>query len=159
MAAGAAALAFTLVRAGHAWRGKMEGWTPATLVPHSAAARDYQRRVYPRFAHAWAATRFLHTAGARPGSIYVIGDPLVQMLSGRRQALAINGWSWDMHVERQWRALPGQLAQARPAYLLLSPDYLPYVERNSPETLALLDREYRRRESTEAGVWYELAAP
>ena len=56
-------------------------------------------------------------AGGEP--IYVFGDPLIYLVTERRQAIPINGWSWEAYPSELWKLLPEMLAAARPAYLFV----------------------------------------
>jgi hypothetical protein len=46
---------------------------------------------------------FLQRPEALPGKIYVIGDPTLYLLSGRAQAVALNGWIPEIFLPEQWQ--------------------------------------------------------
>lgn len=96
--------------------------------------------------YGWAARWFDPTrfpAGREP--IYVLGNPLVYLVTGRPQALPIHGWSWEMLPPEYWRDLPAQLAEARPAYVLLGRFYrrlFPERQPYGPQIIQFLNDTY-----------------
>tara|TARA_R110002096_G_scaffold8392_1_gene35004 strand:+ start:653 stop:2173 length:1521 start_codon:yes stop_codon:yes gene_type:complete len=88
----------------------------------------FQETVNPKYAKIRAGTRFLNDSEARPGKIYVFGDPLYYYLSGREPAAPIVGWPWEYFLDVQFRELPGQLESSRPAYIFI--DYKNAAEIN-----------------------------
>ncbi|MBK8175365.1 MAG: glycosyltransferase family 39 protein [Rhodospirillales bacterium] len=95
--------------------------------------------------YGWVAEKFasLRMPGGEP--IYVLGNPLVYLVTQRAQALPIHGWSWEMLPPSYWAALPGQLAAAHPAYVFLGRFYrrmFPETPPYGPEVIAYLDANY-----------------
>jgi len=97
---------------------------------------------------------YLSRPQARPGPIYVFGDPRMYYFSGRDQAVPINGWSPQLFLPAHWHALHVQLAAAAPPYIFVDDDYAPRVAR-SPELVAFLGSAYQRAATTSAGTWFE----
>ena len=116
--------------------------------------RQYQLQISNTYAEIWRETRFLTTTDALPGPIYVFGDPLYLLLSGREQAIAIHGWSWELLPPSLWEMLPGQLAAAMPPYIFVENFYLPYIAKHSAPTRALLETAYTPMHATSQGTWY-----
>jgi hypothetical protein len=111
--------------------------------------------VSPAWDRLWTDTAFLRARGARPGPIYVFGDPRAVALAGRRQAIAINGWSWESYAKRQWDALPAAIESAAPAYVGVEPMYEPLIRERAPSVWAWLETHYRLVRSNEERAWYE----
>ncbi len=152
----ALALALAAVACAPAWR----MWLPdAHALAHLPATHEqlvaYQRHVSPAWDAVWTDTAFLRAPGAQPGPIYVFGDPRAIHLAGRRQAIPVNGWSWESYAERQWEALPGELVRAAPAYVGFDPGYEALVRERSPATWAWLEANYRVSKSSDTRTWYE----
>ncbi len=107
--------------------------------------------------------RFLTRPDARPGPIYVIGDPLVYWLSGRKQAVPRSGGILTSFLTAsEWAKIVADLRAARPPYLFVQSEYVPVLEKTRPRSdalFALLASDYRPLKSDEMGFWYALAAP
>jgi hypothetical protein len=101
--------------------------------------------------------RFLDRPNARPGSIYVFGNPLIYLFSGRPQALTINGWTSQFFLRSQWVSLAPQIAERRPAYIFVNPAYFDLINEREPELKSVLERMYALADTTADGRWYELA--
>lgn len=103
-------------------------------------------------------TRFLSASTARPGAIYVFGDPLYYYLSGREPALPIIGWPWEFFLQEQWEALPGQLEQARPPYIYVDKDNYKMMEVRRGGVVEYLTNRYARFATDARGTWYQRVA-
>jgi len=145
-------------------------WTRAVLAVALAAmlasvgttAVHMQRRwaLWDRENRAYAASSiaFLGRPGARQGPIYVFGHPRIYYFSGREQAVAINGFSPQLLLGAQWRALRDELAAVAPVYIFVERDgYVPVAPlvRASPQLTALLASSYRVAAASSDGTWYE----
>ena len=110
----------------------------------------YRRTVSQDYANAADAAAFVDLNAPR-GSI---GDPTIHLLSGRPQAIPVQGSAWDFYLPSHWQQLPTDLEAARPVWIFMesrSP-----VARNSLATIALLARDYRVVWDTPYGRWYAL---
>jgi len=128
--------------------------------PRLETAEDliaWQRRSSPGFDRVWTDSAFLRNPGARPGAVYVFGDPRAITLGGRRQAIPINGWSWESYAQSMWDGLPAALESAAPAYVGIEPMYEPMIRARAPAVLTWLEAYYRQVKSGEDRVWYERA--
>lgn len=158
-APGAIALLVAALAFAPALRVRLAGGT--LFPPRLETAADliaWQRASSPGFDRVWADCAFLREPDARPGAIYVFGDPRAITLAGRRQAIAINGWSWESYPPGMWQTLPAALESAAPAYVAVEPMYVPLIREQAPAVLAWLDADYRIVKSGEDRVWYERAA-
>jgi hypothetical protein len=119
-----------------------------------AWVRRYQQQISTTYRDIWQETRFLLDTEALPGPLYVFGNPLYLFLSGREQAIPLQGWSWELNPPSLWDTLAQQLATALPVYIFVDHVYADLIATQSPQTKALLDTAYTPVETTAHGVWY-----
>lgn len=136
-----------------------ESWPKGMAIIYDVLSRQplgttYREHFVPEYTRLYQAAQFLHTPEALPGPIYVFGDPRLLLFSGRSQAIALNGWNWEMMLPAQWQALPQQLALAHPAYIYVSKFYARLIAQRSPDTQQWIRSHYRRDHTTEQGTWY-----
>lgn len=114
-------------------------------------------RVQSGLASAVAATEteWLHQESARPGPIFVAGDPLFHILSGRRMCTAIHGWSLELITPELWQDLFDQLRVARPIYVFIDKGYAELIEQQLPELRLWLASDYSECRNSVHGTWYE----
>lgn len=93
-------------------------------------------------------------AGGLPGPIFVFGDPLYYFVSGRRQAIPVNGWFMEVALAEQWREMARQLGDARPPYIFVATLEADLIRRHSDEIGALLATAYRELRRSRVGTWY-----
>jgi hypothetical protein len=93
---------------------------------------------------------------APDGDIYVFGDPVFELLSGREQAISVEGWSLEQHDERMWRRTAEELDAARPGLVFVQDDYGRVVRERGEQVWALLESEYCPARQTVAGTWHAL---
>jgi len=96
---------------------------------------------------------------ALAGDIYVFGNPLIYLFTGRRQALPVHGWSWEMFVEPLWERLPDDLRDREPVYIFVDPELRRMIARRSPQVLDFIEARYTAIWSSREGVWYRLQRP
>lgn len=94
-----------------------------------------------------------------PGDIYVFGDPLIYLFSGRHQALPVHGWSWQMFVEPQWQRLPEDLLSRRPVYVFITPFFDGLIAQRNPRVLEVIKANYVVHQRSDEGTWYRLTQP
>lgn len=100
---------------------------------------------------------FLRDAGLPEAPIYVFGSPIWLLEAHRKQALPIHGWAWEIMLDEQWAALPGQLREHRPAFIYVDAAYRPDIAKRAPEAAALIARDYVSvARTSEDGIWYRL---
>ncbi|HTM58705.1 MAG TPA: hypothetical protein VL123_09855 [Candidatus Udaeobacter sp.] len=105
-----------------------------------------------------AEVAFLKQPDARPGPIWVVGNPLYYWLSGRRQAIPRNGGSFIEYASAsEWRGITSDLEAARPPYLYIHDEYgmfLPSQSGKAASFLDLLDRGYAPLTHSSHGAWF-----
>jgi hypothetical protein len=129
--------------------------TILTALHDQDRLREHQRSISEKYDQILSEIDALEARGARPGPVYVVGDPLRIVLWDREQAIPLSPWMWEYLEESQWRDLPGQLAEGQPVYLYVEDSERQYVEAGSPETLAWLEANYVPTGIGETGMWYE----
>jgi hypothetical protein len=142
------------------WFGWMKKAKPVVSLVFSRErerVREYQIQVNRYYRRIWWETRFLADADAFPGPIYVFGNPIYLLLSGRDQALPIHGWGWEFFLQSQWEALPSQLAGASPPYLYVSTFYKKVIAERSPAVKAWIEEFYVPIKTNARGTWYRAA--
>lgn len=126
------------------------GGKPAGIERYrSAVGRDY----------GWIREQLsgLRTPGGEP--IYVFGNPLIYLITERRQAIPINGWSWEAYPTEKWEALPEQLIAARPAYLFVDRLNEELISENSRPTRQFIDSSYVLVKEIDKGRLYARRSP
>ena len=86
----------------------------------------------------------------------MLGNPLNQYVSGRPQAVAINGWSPEQYPKGVWDRLRGELEDAKPEHLVVDEFTDRVMRSNSPETRALIAAWYRPVGRAGPDRWYRL---
>jgi hypothetical protein len=125
----------------------------ARLRGDRLSLEDYRRLVSRDYDRAAATSEIIRSRGdQRP--IYVFGNPLILVLSGRRQSLPVNGWGWEYNLPQQWRALPGDLARSAPAWVYVSAHYDPILKEKSPQTLGYLHSDFVAERQDAFGTLY-----
>lgn len=88
------------------------------------------------------------------GDIYVIGNPVYLLLSGRTQAIPVNGWSPEQADATVWRWIRDDLHDRRPRFIFVEAGQEKLVAERSPRTWASVKRDYRVVRTTGAGTWW-----
>lgn len=139
----------------------------ALVHAHGAFTAARRERFAEAVAPGWPLARYLATARALPpppssrDDLYVMGEPLIYVASGRLQPVAINGWSPTLLLPDQWTDLAASLAERRPRFIYLdrnSPEDVAAIERNGSALLAVLAREYRSLRRDEGGEVFEIVS-
>jgi hypothetical protein len=89
-----------------------------------------------------------------PGEIYIIGLPLFYYLSGRDQAVPINGWVLSLILHEQWKELNDQLRKNKPVYIFIDSGYWRLVSDLSPETFQFIKKHYSVISYSNDGTWF-----
>ena len=120
------------------------------------ASFDKYRDTYSdKYADIRNAVSFLHQDTALPGPIYVFGDPLHHTLGERGQALKRSGWGWEVYLSEHWKTLAAEIEDARPAYILVEPAYVPLIQEHAPRAWDVLESQYEQLRPGEGpGQWY-----
>lgn len=102
----------------------------------------------------WAA--WLRAPTTPKGSVYVLGNPLNLYLSGRRQAVAVNGWSPEQYPASVWDRLRRELEHASPKLLVVDTFSDSIMCDRSPATLRLIAARYQLVGRSGPDRWFEL---
>jgi len=138
----------------------------ATLAAHGfaldAASRDsYQvavshDRALPLIR---ADVAWLAGSDARPGPIWVMGNPMIYAESGRAQAIPRNGASFiEYATPEEWARITADLERARPTYVFVWSAYLPMLSASTDKCAGFLNwlgTDYRAVRRTREGFWFE----
>lgn len=122
-------------------------------LPPTPTLQIYVNHDYTRINRS---VRFLQADTARPGPIYVFGDPLYYHLSGRMPALPIPGWPWQYFLQSQWVHVPRQLAQALPAYIYIDKDNDRMMRVRGGGVREYIQSAYAPFTTDYNGVWYQI---
>ena len=102
---------------------------------------------------------FLREPGNLPGRIYVFGNPLYYFLSGRGQAIPLNGWFMELMLTDQWQQVERQLEEVLPPYIFVARDEADLITKRSPQLAHLLRTAYMPLRASQAGSWYVRVTP
>jgi hypothetical protein len=101
---------------------------------------------------------FLKTHESRDGAIFVAGDPLYYWLSGRTQAVPLNGWALEYYFHDQWTTLADQVETAMPTYVFIQKNYEELIGERGSDLRAILDENYEVLRVSELGTWLQVVA-
>ncbi|MCB1013938.1 MAG: hypothetical protein KDB10_02300, partial [Acidimicrobiales bacterium] len=143
----AVAVVIALVAAAPKW---------ASLVEHrfgvaAADRRALQEDLDPAYARAAA---FAEATRGRPGDLLVLGDPVVHQVSGRRLGVPTNGWSPEQLDAAHWARLGRELADERPAYLVVDEASRELLDERAPEVAALIEADWCEFGGVGGDRWY-----
>ncbi len=128
--------------------------TPA--LRHRHLLRASRGGAYYRFGSEGA---FLQDPAARPGPIFVVGNPLVYWLSGRRQSVPrTGGILTEYYTAADWADAARRLDATATPYVFIEPaeaDTLTADRPRSEAFLAMLAARYRVMREDRFGTWYE----
>ncbi len=134
---------------------KLSAHIDVFLQAHGDAA-DMHRLLNPKYAQIERSVRFLASETARPGPIYVFGDPLFYHLSGRRPALPITGWAWQYFLQVQWVQVPRQLRLAMPAYIYIDSENVKIMAARQAGVREYILSAYAPFATDQDGTWYQV---
>lgn len=104
-------------------------------------------------------TAFLSRPGARPGDLFVVGNPLIHWLSGRDPAIPrFGGILADYASAEEWAGMVARLREARPPYVFVARDEMEHFRRHPERSRALfawLASDYMPLRSGPFGAWWE----
>jgi hypothetical protein len=89
-------------------------------------------------------------------SVYVLGNPLDQYLSGTDQPIPTNGWAAEQYNATAWDRIATQLSAAKPSILVVDDFSAHYMELRSPATARLVAGSYCLVRRVEQENWYVL---
>lgn len=133
----------------------------AVLVQNNFALTEdtrlkYQTVLRPIYSSLRSEADIISQPTSLPGKIYVAGDPSIYYLSGRTQAISLNGWSLEYFLPEQWPELLEQLDSSKPPYIYIDSTYQAIIKKTFPKMLEFLSQRYRILQQNNKGIWYIL---
>jgi hypothetical protein len=116
----------------------------------------YQIKINGNYQKILRDVEFLSHPDSLPNDIYICGNPLYYFLSGRNQAISLNGWALEFMLPGQWTELINQLNNAFPPYIFIESYYVHLIPNQSPKMMDFIAENYRVLRSSKHGVWYVL---
>lgn len=113
-----AAVALLLVVPGRALVGKLRLLAAYDFASNAPAREAYRGALWPAYRGALADRDLL----PRTGSLYVMGDPVYYLVTGRIQATRLNGWSLELLLPEQRIELERALRASPPAFVYRTDD-------------------------------------
>lgn len=98
--------------------------------------------------------KILNEPNSLTGEIYVAGYPLFYYLSGRSQAIPINGWILELLLSEQWEELIIQLKEKKPVYIFVDMGYIRLISDMSPKTVKFIKENYSVVDNCKDGIWF-----
>jgi hypothetical protein len=115
---------------------------------------QFQTSLHPGYKEMLDEVAFLHASESVGGSIFVFGNPRYQALSGRRAAIALNGWSPEYWSAEMWQWALDDLETAHPAYIFVSASTENLMAERSPPLAEFLELRYQVTRAGPSGTWY-----
>lgn len=137
----------------------------SNLIEHGFAVEDDQRLAFQSiysnglYNQVSSDVAFLRASRSRAGPIFVAGDPLYYLMSGRQPAIALSGWSLEYFLADQWKTLAEQVDSALPAYVFVGREYETLIGIRGSDLSAVLDEKYDVLRVSGLGTWYESLGP
>ena len=75
-------------------------------------------------------------------------------LSGRSQAIPINGWILEILLPEQWDELIKQLKEKKPVYIFVDIGYVRLISNISPKTVKFIKEYYSVVDNSKDGIWF-----
>jgi hypothetical protein len=120
----------------------------------SGSASDYRAHMSPTYADVASDIALLPPASGKRQEAVVFGNPLYLYLSGRRQAIPINGWALEFLTVDQWHTLTSEVKGSTAPYFFLAEEYRELIQARAPAIVEYLEREYDILSVSERGTWY-----
>jgi hypothetical protein len=95
----------------------------------------------------------------RPGPVMVFETPLIDLLSGREQAIPIHGFIWGWVLRCQHEQSTEMLNAVPPPFVFVGSRYEELVRLRTPGLIELLAKRYRIAWESPLGRWYALDEP
>lgn len=123
---------------------------------------SYEMTIDDAYRKNWEITEFIRSDQAKEGEIYYFGNPLILHFSGRKQAIPVHGWSWDLFPDSMWNEMLANLRRSKPVYFFLRDKDLILISSRKPDLLLFLEENYTLKDTIinngkKLGYWYELA--
>ncbi|GAA4543027.1 hypothetical protein [Pseudonocardia xishanensis] len=132
-------------------------WVLPTLLDGGGLTAASRERIDERVADYDTLRTEIAAAGLRPGdSLYVLGDPLYNRLSGTPLTVRFDGWTYDLMSDDQWSEVAAEVATTRPSVVLVDAGAAEWVADRGRAVGAELSRDYLPYRTSEQGTWYRL---
>lgn len=118
-----------------------------------SALQDAEEPQY-RIAREFAA--FVRAHAGPKGDVYVLGNPIDLLLTGRDQPIPTNGWEAEQYTPAAWERIAAQLSAAKPRVLVVDDFSAGYMRRRSPATARIVDGSYCLVRRVDTENWYLL---
>lgn len=89
-------------------------------------------------------------------SLFVLGDPRYQLISGRPIPITTNGWSAAVLPPQRWALMARELEAARPDMILVGTESAEALAQRGGSVRAVLSAQYSEVRHGDEGVWYRL---
>jgi len=132
-------------------------WVLPTVLDGGGVTTASRDRIDERVADYTTIRTEIAAADLRPqDSLYVLGDPLYNRLSGTPLSVRFDGWTYDLMSDDQWDEVAAEVADARPDVVMVSADAAEWVADRGRAVGAELSRDYLPYRTSEQGTWYRL---
>jgi hypothetical protein len=115
---------------------------------------NYKKYNWGQYSRAMEQTAFLKDPNSKPGKIFVCGNPYYYLLSGRKEAISLNGWLLEAYLPEQRKVLAREIDQKKPIYIFISAAYLPIVSNYYQDFNKVLNKKYNLLRKSRVGNWY-----
>jgi len=123
-----------------------------------AALERYRIATNGEYADAFADAAPARRFGAA-ATVYVFGDPLIYVDSGRLQAIAMNSWAIQLFTPGLWRRTVRELCERPPDDIFVFDRFVPRLRDGAGGApMRLLADDFRPSARTRDGQWYSLRA-
>jgi hypothetical protein len=117
---------------------------------------SFQGKIDPNYAKSVRECEFLSETDSLPGDIFVAGHYIYYTISGRNQAIAMNGESADELLPGAWKEIHQQLAVKLPPYIFIAADASTMPAMTNSGLPELLEAKYKALRHSDAGTWYQI---
>lgn len=121
-----------------------------------ASRTDFRKEMHQPFDDSLDEAEFIRSEIGPDETFHVFGDPLILMLSGRSDAIPINGWAPQTWSPEMWNRIFDQLREARPDYVYISAYVGALMRPRAPALWQFLKDNYSVVTSDKYHAWVEL---
>lgn len=109
----------------------------------TAAGRlSFRKKMHNAYRLAVRENGFIETELEPDDTLHVFGDPLILMISGRTDAIPINGWAPQTWSPEMWRKILEQLRRAKPDWVYMTGYVARLATHHFPELMDYMRAEY-----------------
>lgn len=133
---------------------KLQALIEHDFALHTEARVAFQGSWNPAYRAAHEDLAHLHSGDVLPGPLYVFGDPVVLLRSGRPQAAAMHGWGPEKLLPRAWQELHRDLRSASPPYIVVDGSSESIIRVRDPALMEFIEARYEPAFVGASGTWY-----